>query len=625
LDDYNLGGVNEDINILSSQVHTMFQENMREITDFDNNDKRWELFQSPEAWNLITNDYRAFWIWIRETKQFKQMIWLSDANTGPVWESITAITDNAREFKQVNVNSQPALIRHLNQDYQFSMRNELNGKSKIVFVWEYYTGAGTTQDPTVYQRRLWVLKYDPTVTQMVQAADAPGNPSSTNPGYEGYRVLPVNAGFWKSRWAWMCTEFTLLTDDNDRYIAHPKVGNATPSGGVSERERIVHMIPGNNNATRVMYGTDNKKSLVWQSTATDEMQSPFYTNTEETFMALIPSTGRIDLIDRVANTHRVVTPNIALGKPNYLTKCSLSPDGTMLAWTDRTANTPRLRIVRLSDGNVIYTSAINAACTSAIWTDHNSIICISTTGLLSRYAISGHAGQLFVQEVSNYENPATGEFIAHHCEVIDKIIFIKRASGDYPLYFIVDTPTGRVDYIRPKSAHIGILMSLHSTNFMRRVPGHLNWFLIPTNTVNYTILLKYDEATQTWSETILGNCPVSYGNDQYLYLTQLFYDRGAICAWWQTKRDVQALPIPVYDLNTGETMPIHMLNGSVLVNFPTQNWATIRKLDESHLAYSGNTYTGIYEIDKVNRRVIEKVRQEGRGRSCFYGFNDDSV
>lgn len=600
-DDYDLSGVNETINVLESGVHTIYQWDINSIPEFDSNDKRWELYQSPKAWEFITEDYRGFWDWIRESKNFKVMMWLDDANTGPQFEHITAMTDNAREFLQNRIYQTTSLPHTANQDYQHSMRNMLNGKSKLMFFWNYYSG-------DTYYRQLWILKYNPETTK-TEPYLYPGSDG------RGYRVLPVNQGFFNGGpWMWSCSEFSFLTDNDDKIVVHPGGSDSTPAGAISERENFVLTIHGAAKPTRLLYGIDDKEHFLYESLNVDERAKPVFTNTNETHLLMVTNTKRLDFVDRKKQEHKIVVPNIDIALPDIETKCTLSPDGTMFAWTDRTGNTPRLRIIRIRDGQVIYTSAINGPVSNAIWTNSNVIYVNSTTNVMSRYVVAGTAEQLFVQEVSNYIIPTTGgDYMASYLEDIRKILYVKRTTANnLPLYYILDENTGRVDYTAPNSNYIGVRVFYGCQSLVRRVPNHDDWFLIPTTTANMLILLKYNKSNQLWTETVLLDSQASTNTDQYAQYTPVFFDNGTICAWVQHNR-ADSRAVPIYDLNTGKTIEV----------LPSQTWEVIRKLDESHLAYNGNSYTAIYEIDKVNRKVIEKTRQVGRGRSLFYGFNDD--
>lgn len=600
-DDYDLSGVNETINVLESGVHTIYQWDINSIPEFDSNDKRWELYQSPKAWEFITEDYRGFWDWIRESKNFKVMMWLNDANTGPQFEHITAMIDNEREFLQNRIYQTTSIPHTANQDYQHSMRNMLNGKSKLMFFWNYYSGNN-------YYRQLWILKYNPETTKM-EPYLYPGSDD------RGYRILPVNQGFFNGGpWMWSCSEFSFLTDNNDEIVAHPSAGDTTPAGAISERENFVLTIHGGAKPGRLLYGIDDKKHFWYESLNIDERGKPVFTNTNETHLLMVTNTKRLDFVDRKKQEHKVVAPNIDIALPDIETKCTLSPDGTMFAWTDRIGNTPRLRIIRIRDGQVIYTSAINGPVSNAIWTNSNVIYVNSNTNVMSRYVVAGTAEQLFVQEVSNYIIPTTGgDYMATYLEDIRKILYVKRTTANnLPLYYILDENTGRVDYTAPNTNYVGVRVFYGCQSLVRRVPNHDDWFLIPTTTANMLILLKYNKSSQLWTETILTDSQASTNTDQYAQYTPVFFDNGTICAWVQHNRaDHRA--VPIYDLNTGKTIEV----------LPSQSWEVIRKLDESHLAYNGNSYTAIYEIDKLNRKVIEKTRQAGTGRSLFYGFNDD--
>lgn len=606
LDDYDLGSVNETINVLESGYHTVYQEDINIIPEFDTNAKRWELFQSPKAWEFITEDYRAFWPWIRESKNFKQVNWVDDAVNKPVTESITAMTDNKNEFKQVRAFQYP-MTRHLNQAIAAGCRNEQNGKSKLVFIWEYTYTSGTS---TVYANRLIVMKYNPE-TAKLERLYFPG----TNPS--GVKIFDSRQSFFKCPWLFGSTDFVFLEDKDDEFVAITGPGTTTPFGIVSEREKFVLFGQRAAFGHRFVYGIDDKEYFDFTGLAQEEGNKPVFTNVNETHAIMAIATNRYDLIDRTTKTMRVVTPNVALALPDAATKCTLSPDGTMMAWTDRVATTPRLRIMRLRDGMIIYTSSVNGACANAIWTNSNTIYVNSTTNVLSRYTVQGNLNQLFVQEIGNYVQPTTtGNYLASYLEELGKLIFIKQAAADtQPFFYIVDELTGRVEYTSAVSTKIGAMVSVGAQSMVRRIPYHDNWFLIPNTIDTGLILLKYNKQTQLWEETVLANAPIAISNTQYGYLPPVFFDKGTICAWRQHQVNTDALAIPVYDLNTGKTIEV----------LPSQSFANIRKLDESHLAFNGATQTVVYEVDKVNRKLIQKFTQLGSGNSQFYGFNDTTI
>ncbi len=605
LDVHDLSDFTELKSILENGEHTLYQYDIDTMPEYDTNPKRWELFQAPKAWESLTEDYAGFWKQMRESKQFKQMQWLDDGNTGPQFEHITAMTDNEHEFLQNRIYQTTSLPHAANQDYQHSMRNMLNGKSKLMLFWNYYATSGST---TTYYRQLWILKYNPETTQM-EPYIYPGSDE------RGYRVMPVNQGFYNGGpWMWLSSEFAFLFDNDDKRVDCPTSSDTTPAGSISEREKFVLGIHRAAKPGRLLYGIDNKKDFRFDALAQDVGAYPVFSNAKETHLMMWSNANRFEYVDRINEEHKPIVPNVALADPGIETKCTLSPDGTMFAWTDRVASTPRLRIVRVRDGQVIYTSSINTACANAIWTDSNVIYVNSTTNVLSRYSVTGNAEQLYVQEISNYVLPTTtGEYMASYLEGIGKILYVKRvAVANQPLYYVVDESTGRIDKVGPIGSLTGVRVYFGAQSLVRRVPNHDNWFLIPTQTANTLILLKYNKANQTWSETTLTGAPTSTATDQYAQYIPVFFDNGTICAWTQHNRaDHHA--VPIYDLN----------DGTLITTLPLQSWDVIRKLDESHLAYNGNSFTAVYEIDKVNRQVIQKTRQDGRGRSLFYGFNDN--
>jgi len=605
-----LGSQLDVMNILDNKNHSKFLKDIYEIPDFNTNEKRWELFNSPTSWKYVVDDHRAFWNWIRESENYRQFVLVPEVNTGVPNDRITVMTDDENQFKQVNTFNRPnafgnwvnTTVKSANQANLSHWRWNLNPKSAFYRRYYHSTTSGTTT--TIYgdtQVVVWNkanMRFEYSQTP-VPFADNRGW-SRINKGTDVYgchRDIHANG------------RFIQLFEDNDRMIAWPAdvSGLAATTSMQTFLWRspkkvfdiIVQSYVVNSSVNRAIYNRITKEVVMYETLAVaDYNTTNMYTNYLDTFGAQFMSTGRVDVFDIGNMVHRRTIPAIALPIPPTNSKCMISPDGTMIAWIDRVATTPMLRIMSLEDGTMLYTDSVNAACSSAIWTKENVIYVNTIAGQFSKFVVGSRTGQTVpVTKTAAYVTPAAADYVGEYLDDINKILYVKQADANAaPLYFILDAGSGLVDFQPPNlAARVPLAYGSASCFFIDRVPGR-PWYIVHANVAGENTVLKYNPGMDTWEAvklpgSITGQLKYGWG-----YYELEYFAGGTILVWAPFGYSNRNDPVQVYDLNTM----------TLIGTSPAQDWNTSIKLDETNLFVRGNGTSYLYLIDPVARTMTLK-------------------
>lgn len=603
-----LGSQLDVMNILDNKRHSTYLKDIYEIPDFDTNAKRWELYSSPTGWKYVTEDHRAFWEWVTESRNFKQMLLMPAAAAGVPEDRITAMTDNQNEFKQVRTFSRPLPTgQTFVNAADTALRLNLNPKSRLL--WRIQRVSGTTVIGDVQ-----LMRYND-ATNGLQVQLWPGS------DVRGWKRTSVDQQYAHSRIASVTTDVIHFPERNDELLAWPSLtGTKTQSAQrVSSKENIyLYNQYYNSGVERMVYNARTNEYMFFEGVSQrEDATQPLVTNALETHALTFTSPTRIDIFDMVNMVSRRSIPSIAaLPVTGINVRCTMSPDGSMVAWTDRVATNPVLRIIRLSDGVVIYTAPLNAACNSAIWTNSNIIYVSAINGVKHKFTLSGTPAALVVDAELTYLSPAppVGDYMPTYLDEIGKIIYVKAAAANnQSVYYMLDEVTGIIDYSAPISNLIGIPQNNASYDMIRRVPGH-PWYIVPTTTAGTIYLLKFDPVTENWTETVLTGAPapITQLANAWVWTPPEFWDNGTIVSWIISAHADNNAVIVVYDLK----------DGSIIATLPAQSFNTSIKIDETHLLQKGVSFQVLYEVDAVNRQLIEKVRFTGSHEPIMTGFSN---
>ena len=84
--------------VLDNGVHSQLIKDIEVLSEFDTNEKRYELYKSPSAWHLVTELHEGFWNTMFEKGWIKALYGMARAD-GSVRGYVTCFTDNEHEFE----------------------------------------------------------------------------------------------------------------------------------------------------------------------------------------------------------------------------------------------------------------------------------------------------------------------------------------------------------------------------------------------------------------------------------------------------------------------------------------------------------------------------------------------
>ncbi len=563
----NLGNKLDVLNVLDNKVHSIYLKDIDILPDFDSNAKRWELYNSPSSWDLVAVQHRGYWNMIHEYQRYKAVV--GTLANGVTTETVTSFTDT-NEFVQYNTN---VLTPVMANAYR---RINMNGKSQRLLTY-------TSPDMREYV-------YDPQAAQFnqIRYINRAG-------------IVPA-----ATPWLTMMGAAALIQDNNNQQIAEMAgATNFTSDVFVSPMHKFCIGAAGV--ATEMLcYNIDTKTSFKFDVPAVAAASFNMFTDCNERYIFFMISTTQGVWVDRQTQQSRILTFSMALVHMTGLMKGMVSPDGTMFAYTDTTAANPKLRIVRMFDGQIIFTSSTVGACYSAIWTKENRIFVNTTANVLSEYTVTG-SGTVSVAERDAYLTPASGPYMLHYIPYADQFVAIKITTGSQALYSFLDAITGELIQNDVNSAIIGRYVNTNGKSHMQYLPTNgVNKYriLIPTTTANDTRFLEWNATTNLWEETKITATsnvsannwyqpPITMNNDQFLLV---MHNTNQFAAFDMQNR-----------INRG-------LNAATNANL------VFMQLDTTHFAEKGDSRLVLYRLNANHTftQVVAPAQIDG----VFVGFND---
>lgn len=592
LDSAGLGDLVETMYVLDKMNHSQYQDKIGIIPDYNTNEERWELFQAPSAWKKVTIDHPAYWQYVRDNKQYKALVAVN-ASLIPT-ELITSFTDN-NEFKQFNTNVYGVLP---SSSAGSDTRIGLNGKTKHIFIHNYVRTGNSTSGYTYhyyFSHYSWDgYKFTRITNNYVTGGDPFG--AAVTPWY----TFPWN--------------YVVLHDMNDLLVY---LDGSTDKKGytwVSWQEKFGVCMP-TNGTSGLLYNIDKKDYQLFTKASVDNTLTRLCTDYSERFALLQQSTTEWCLIDRQLKQSKRITLPTAKILPAGVTRDAVSPDGTMCAHIDTTATNPNLVVVRLSDGEVIYSSPDLSACNTAIWTKDNVIYTNTTTGVVSRYKFSGTPSNPVITPDSYYLAPSAASYSMQYIAEIDKIIMIKTTTANgMPLYHIINAITGDLEKSDIGSNWIALVTNIGCQNYCWKVPGDGPVRLvIPCTVAGQLVFLEYDKATNFWTESVDTTALAPRARTLQWYLPPAYFDNNTIMVYSNGGTAAANGHFEVYDLNTKKKIFASAVDNTAGV---------IRRIDDTHFGWEGNISSEIYRIDPISRMVTLVVSHPDNVQSIYMGFNN---
>lgn len=621
LDDINLGAVDETMYLLDvGKGHSTFQQQMDIAPDFNTNEKRLELFSAENDFDVITNQFSGYWKYVRDSKTYKDMISLpvdsSNSFNGvagilgaaePI-ERITSFT-NEKEFEDTNkfaLDLQTELPLIINLNYNAARSGNggvMSPKSKLCIG----TQRVRANNNSAYNGRYVVNQYNEEDREFENIVYQGLGQNVSTPGVNKYLFVIGNRVY--------------LTDKDDISIECPDtaVDYHTGASRLSAQEKIAVGMPYLGRQV-VIYNTKTKEYGVYTlpiEVTWSGILGKITTDYRERYALLNCSNNKWLYVD-MSNPEEIseIDLPITLDSMDAFTQWALSPDGTMAAVTTNVASTPILRIIRVPDGAILYTSPNNGACDTVVWTKENKIFVNSIANAMSRYEVSGTSQAITVNAYENYLTGAggTGRYTMHYIPEINRIIGVKATTANaQPLWYFLDTIANTIESSASTSNYIGALLSVGSNERCHIVPHNeddniIRVIISPTVAGAYTVV-EYNKETKTTVQKTMATTVAQLVSS---------YARSSSPAYFANNT------IVVHQVNINYLIAFDMESGRSLYTFDVNTCGTLRHLDDEHFAWEGNASSAIYRVDPETHEITEKIRHNGPALDVYLGFDGDS-
>ena len=405
-----LGDKLDNLFVLDNGVHSTLIKDIKVLEDFDTNEERYELYQSPSAWKLVTELHEGFWKTIKKHPDWYKMIVGMQNEDGSVSSYTTCFTDN-HEFEH-----------HKDQD--------INNPDPVVnkLKWTNTVGKANTftaSDGSKYRR----YEFDPnTMTMKVTYQDS--IPPETEPGV--------------SPWATVVGEYTLLANGD---VIGPLANVTDPTGylWVSDHEKF--MIGSAGDGTQMFcYLIDSDEYFIFDAPQGKKSVYQLATDIHERYFMMFIDADTFIWGDTLTKKTRIGRWNpqgySGLSTPSPLTRPSISPDGKYYLHTSTNPSTPAFTTFRFSDGRIAAEGPIKGTSSSSIGMDNGKIFTNTPEGLITIYSFAESSGDI---QKLHQETPYPCRYVVQFTSEGTQVLCIKvEAHANAPVWFVYDVNEMRI-------------------------------------------------------------------------------------------------------------------------------------------------------------------------------------
>lgn len=403
--------------VLDNGVHSQLIKDIEVLSEFDTNEKRYELYKSPSAWHLVTELHEGFWNTMFEKGWIKALYGMARAD-GSVRGYVTCFTDNEHEFEHY-------LTRDVNNPQPI---NNTLGWTNTVQPGVVFTAGNSTQ---LIQYRLDIKNPEELHVISQEAVDP-----ETTPG-----VTP---------WAMVIGQYSTLMNGE---IIGP-LEDVTDNRGfvwVSEHEKF--MIGSAGNGTQMFcYNIDDDNHFIFEvpnvvrDTTRPYRAFQMATDVNERYIFFYVNQNDGVWIDRKTQEVKQIrwrpTGYSGLSDPGELTKPSISPDGEYYMHTSTNPETPNFTTFSFETGNIVTEGPTDGVTSSAICLESNLIFTNTPEGLIITYDFNPTRGTITER---HRETPFATRYVVEFTTNGNQVLCVKVEAGqNCPLWFVYDVSQDRI-------------------------------------------------------------------------------------------------------------------------------------------------------------------------------------
>lgn len=401
--------------VLDNGVHSQLIKDIEVLSEFDTNEKRYELYKSPSAWHLVTELHEGFWKEVMKHPDWYKMLVGMARDDGSTKAYITCFTDE-HEFEHYKTQD---------IDNPDPIQNTL-AWTNTVQPGNVFTAANST-------RLIQYLFHLDTMSLTVGAQEDidPG----TEPG-----VTP---------WATVIGEYSTLI--NGETIG-PLADVTDPTGyvWVSEHEKFMLGSAGDG-SQMFCYNIDTGDHFIFNVPNESRefiggVDVPFSMATdvnERYFFLYVTSTIGV-WGDRVTKQTKIITwrPTgySGLSDPGQYTKPGIDPSGKFYMHTSTQQTTPTFTSFSFDTGDIVTEGPIEGTSSSAICLNNNVVFTNTPEGRIITYNFDPVRGTLSVRaHGSDNYTPYACRYVVEATTNGNQVLCVKvEAHADCPVWFVYD-------------------------------------------------------------------------------------------------------------------------------------------------------------------------------------------
>ena len=467
--------------VLDNGVHSQLIKDIEVLSEFDTNEKRYELYKSPSAWHLVTELHEGFWKEVMKHPGWYKMLVGMARDDGSTRAYITCFTDE-HEFEHYKTQD---------IDNPDPIQNTL-AWTNTVQPGNVFTAANAT-------RLIQYLFHLDTMSLTV------GTQEDIDPGTEP-GVTP---------WATVIGEYSTLING---VTIGPLADVTDPTGYVWVSEHEKFMIGSAGNGSQMFcYNIDTEDYFIFEVPNENRgfiagVDVPFSmaTDVNERYFFLFV-TAQIGVWgDRVAKESKLVNwhPSgyTGLSDPGQYTKPGIDPSGRFYMHTSTEPATPTFTSFSFETGNIVTEGPIDGTSSSAICLNNNVVFTNTPEGRIITYNFDPVRGTLAVRAHGddNY-TPYACRYVVEATTNGNQVLCVKVEAGDNcPVWFVYDCDS---DTIIAESASRGQNDYCSQTNPQAKsctyeLPTSVGErYLLSSATTQQGLVLSYDGST--WNEVTI--------------------------------------------------------------------------------------------------------------------------
>lgn len=394
--------------VLDNETHSKYLRDIEVLDDFDTNDKRWDLHESPSAWKLVTELHPGFWNMIKHNPDRFKAVVAMNRHTGEVNMYLTCFTDK-REFiipvRVEGIDNPRPIDSTLRWSNTVAQGNTFSAANSDEFVQYKFDDKSFTLE-VVVQNEI---------------------PAGTEPG-----VTP---------WATVIGEYTLLKNGQ---VVGPLADVTDPTGYVWVSNRESFMVGSAGDGTQMFcYNIDDDTVFIFDVPRGAKADYQMATDLNERYFMMFISGTKAVWVDRKEQKVMQITwrPTgySGLSVPTNLTRPSISVDGKYYLHTSTNPDTPSFTTFSFATGNIVTESPNQGTSSSAIGLSGGDKVATNTPeGLISIYSIDSSGALTRIHTETPYE----ARYVVTPTGYGDNLLFVKvEDKADCPAWFVYDCAT----------------------------------------------------------------------------------------------------------------------------------------------------------------------------------------